>query len=222
VDQPAVDVVLPVLDEARALPFVLSRMPSWALPIVADNGSTDGSPEVAAGYGARVVHVAQRGYGAACHAGLRAATADVVAFMDADASLDPADLATLLAAHAPGPVGAGRLVLGRRMPVARVAWPWHLRLANRELARRLRSRTGLRLNDIGPMRMADRRQLLVLGIRDRRSGYPLETAVRAAESGWRVSEVEVGYLPRVGRSKVTGTPVGALRAVRDMSRVLAR
>lgn len=90
VDPEAIDVVLPCLDEAGALPWVLGRMPSWARAIVADNGSSDGSPEIARSLGATLIDVRQRGYGAACHAGLEAATADIVAFMDADASLDPA------------------------------------------------------------------------------------------------------------------------------------
>ena len=211
-----IDVVLPCLDEADALPWVLGRMPSWAHAIVADNGSTDGSPDIARSLGATVVEVAARGYGSACHEGLSRATADVVAFMDADASLDPRQL-TLLRASLADEVD---LVVGCRRPVSAQAWPWHLRLANREVCRRLGRRTGLRLADLGPMRLARRVPLLELGIEDRRSGYPLETMVRAAESGWRVASVDVDYHPRAGRSKVTGTPLGVLRAVSDMTGVL--
>ena len=87
-----IDVILPCLNEAGALPWVLSRMPRGYRPIVADNGSSDGSADVAASYGARVVHVPQRGFGAACHAGLLEASSDLVCVMDADASFDPADL----------------------------------------------------------------------------------------------------------------------------------
>jgi len=212
-----VDVVLPCLDEAGALPWVLGRMPSWAHPLVVDNGSSDGSADIARRLGATVVVAEARGYGAACHAGVLAATAQLVAVMDADASLDPADLVLLLAAHQ----GGADLVVGRRMPVGRGAWPWHLRLANRVVAHRLNARTGLQLKDIGPMRLARRADLVKLSIEDRRSGYPLETVVRAAEAGWKVVQVDVAYRPRAGRSKVTGTPLGAFRAVRDMSKVLA-
>jgi len=212
-----VDVILPCLDEAEALPWVLSRMPAWAHPIVADNGSTDGSAEIARSLGATVVEVTQRGYGSACHAGLQSATGDVVAFMDADASLDPRQLELMRAAL----VEDVDLVVGCRRPVTREAWSWHLRMANREVCRRLRRRTGLRLADLGPMRLARRVPLLALQIQDRRSGYPLETVVRAAESGWRVASVDVDYHPRAGRSKVTGTPLGALRAVTDMTRILS-
>ncbi|MGH9178455.1 MAG: glycosyltransferase, partial [Acidimicrobiales bacterium] len=86
------DVVLPVLDEAEALPWVLGRMPAGYRPIVADNGSCDGSADLARGLGAEVVVEPRRGFGAACHAGLLAATDEVVCFMDCDASLDPAEL----------------------------------------------------------------------------------------------------------------------------------
>ena len=212
------DVVLPCLDEALALPWVLSRMPSGCRAIVADNGSTDGSADVARAHGALVVAASPKGFGAACHAGLTAATDDVVCFLDADGSLDPQQLHRVLAPLADG----ADLVLGRRRPTARGAWPLHARLGNAELARRVRRRTGYDLHDLGPMRAGRREALLALGITDRRSGYPLEMVVRAAQAGWRVVEVDVDYLPRTGRSKVTGTVGGTVRAVRDMSRVLAR
>jgi glycosyltransferase involved in cell wall biosynthesis len=213
-----VDLILPCLNEAAALPWVLGRLPAGVRAVVVDNGSTDGSPEIAADLGATVVSCSLRGYGAACHAGLEASTAPVVAFLDADASLDPRQLTRVTA-----PVLAGQvdLMLGRRRPVSRKVWPWHLRLANAELSRRIRRRTGVRLRDLGPMRAAHREALLGLGLVDRRSGYPLETVVRAADAGWRIAEVDVDYLPRSGRSKVTGTPLGAARAVKDMTKVLS-
>jgi glycosyltransferase involved in cell wall biosynthesis len=216
-----VDVVLPCLDEVDALPWVLARMPTWARPVVVDNGSTDGSPELAAAQGAQVVHEPRRGYGAACQAGLEAATAPWVAFMDCDASLHPAHLEGLVRLAGPVAGGIPTLVVGRRVPASASSWPWHLRVANREVARRVNRRTGLALADIGPMRLAPRAALVALGLTDRRSGYPVETVVRAAEDGWRVVSVDVPYAARRGRSKVTGTPMGMLRTVRDMSAVLA-
>ncbi|MGW2616830.1 glycosyltransferase family 2 protein [Streptomyces sp. NPDC001500] len=215
---PSVDVVLPCLDEAEALPWVLERIPPGWRAIVVDNGSTDGSPDIARDLGAQVVHEPRRGFGAACHAGLTAATADVVCFCDCDASLDPGLLPTVA-----GPVldGAADLVLGRRRPTGRGAWPLHARLANLELARLVRRRTGLALHDLGPMRAARREALLALSLTDRRSGYPLQMVVRAADDGWRVTETDVPYRPRTGRSKVTGTWRGAWQAVRDMRAVLA-
>ncbi|MGI5166547.1 glycosyltransferase family 2 protein [Spirillospora sp. CA-253888] len=214
----AVDVVLPCLNEAEALPWVLSRMPEGFRPIVVDNASTDASAEVAAAHGAHVVQAPQRGFGAACHAGLLAATADVVCVMDADASLDPAELPRLVAAL---DAAAPSLVLGRRRPRGRGAWPPHARLGNAVLARSLNRRAGTRLHDLGPMRAARRTDLLDLDLTDRRFGYPLEMVLRAAAAGWRVTELDVAYLPRTGRSKVTGTVRGTVRAVRDMRGVLA-
>lgn len=213
----SVDVVLPCLDEVSALPWVLGRLPAGFRALVVDNGSSDGSAELARGLGATVVHQPVRGFGAACHAGLTAATADVVCFCDCDATLDPRQLPRVVA---PLLAGEADLVLGRRRPVGWRAWPPPARLANLELARRVRHRTGLRLSDLGPMRAARRSGLLALGVRDRRSGYPLETVLRAAEAGWRVRETDVDYRHRTGRSKVTGTVRGSLEAVRDMTALL--
>ena len=214
---PSVDVILPVLDEAQALPWVLGRMPAGYRPIVADNGSTDESAHIAARLGALVVTETQRGFGAACFAGLEAASAQVVCFMDCDGSLDPQELPRIAA-----PVIAGRaeLVLGARV-ADRGAWPLHARVANTVLARQVRSRTGLALTDLGPMRAAPRQALLELGIRDRRFGWPLEMVLRAHAAGWRIEEDRVRYRPREGRSKVTGTVRGTLRTIRDMRSALA-
>jgi glycosyltransferase involved in cell wall biosynthesis len=213
-----IDVILPCLNEAGALPWVLSRMPAGFRPIVADNGSTDDSAAIAASYGARVVPVPQRGFGAACHAGLLVATSDVVCVMDADASCDPRDLPAVA-----DPVLAGHadLMLGRRLARGRGSWPVHARLGNQFLAAELRRRIGVPLRDLGPVRAARREALLSLGLTDRRFGYPLEMVVRAAEMGWQITETGVPYYPRTGKSKVTGTLGGTIRTVRDMRRVLA-
>ncbi len=212
-----VDLVLPCLNEAGALPWVLSRLPEGYRAIVVDNGSTDGSAEVAAAAGALVVHEARRGFGAAAHAGLTAATAPIVAFCDADASMDPAELPRLVE---PVQAGTADLVLGRRRPVTSEAWPLHARLANSSLSWRLRRTTGVNIHDLGPMRAARRESVLNLNLKDRRSGYPLEMFLRAAEANWRILEVDTSYTPRVGRSKVTGTVRGTLTAVSDMSALL--
>jgi glycosyltransferase involved in cell wall biosynthesis len=214
-----VDVVLPCLDEAEALPWVLSRLPPGYRAIVADNGSTDGSADVARAHGAQVLDVPRRGFGAACHAGLLAATADVVCFMDADASLDPQQLPRVA-----GPVLAGdaELVLGRRRPTTRSAWPLHGRAGNALFAFELRRRTGVPVHDLGPMRAARRQPLVDLGLADRRSGYALEMIAVAGAAGWRVAEADVSYAPRTGRSKVTGSVQGTLTALHDMREVLVR
>ena len=209
--------ILPVLDEAAAIPGVLAAMPDGFAPLIVDNGSRDGSAEVARRLGARVVAEPRPGFGAACFAGLRAARAEIVCFMDCDGSLDPAELPRVA-----GPVQRGEvdLCLGARRASAG-AWPWHARLANRLLAAELRRRCGVTLTDLGPMRAALRQPLLELGLRDRRFGWPLEMVLKAAAAGWRVAEVPVGYRERAaGRSKVSGSARGTLRAVRDMGALL--
>jgi glycosyltransferase involved in cell wall biosynthesis len=212
-----IDVILPVLDEADAIPVVLSAMPSGFAPLIVDNGSTDGSDEIARRLGARVIIEPRRGFGAACYAGLSAARSELVCFMDCDGSFDPAELVTVVA-----PVRAGELdlCLGARR-AARRAWPVHARIANRALAFELRRRTSVALTDIGPMRCAPRERLLGLELRDRAFGWPLEMVVKAAAAGWRVGETPVSYRRRAGgRSKVSGTVRGSLRAVQDMRTVL--
>lgn len=213
-----IDVILPCLNEAAALPWVLSRMPSGYRAIVVDNGSRDGSADIARSLGAIVVEEPHRGFGAACHAGLLHATSVVVCFMDADASLDPRQLPSVAE---PVTTGTADIALGRRIPENQLAWPRHARLANVLLARQIRARTGWPLRDLGPMRAARRQPLLALGLIDRRFGYPLEMVLRAADAGWRAIEVDVDYRQRTGQSKVTGTIRGTVRAVRDMREVFA-
>lgn len=213
-----VDVVFPCLNEEKALASILGRLPEGYRAIVVDNGSTDDSAEVARANGATVISESRRGFGSAAHAGLLAATAPIVAFCDADASMDPRDLPLVTSAVIDG---AADLVLGRRRPTTRGAWPFHARVANRALAGLMRRATSLDLHDLGPMRAARRESLLSLDLQDRRSGYPLEMVLKAHRAGWRVLEVDAPYSPRVGRSKVTGTIRGTITAVTDMSRLLA-
>lgn len=214
-----VDVVLPCLDEAAALPGVLAGLPAGYRAIVVDNGSRDCSPDVAAAHGAKVVDEPRRGYGAAVHTGLENATADIVCFADADGSLDLAELPRLVAAVVDG----ADLAVGRRVPVSRAAWPWHARAGNAVLSLLLRSR-GLPVRDIAPLRAVRRRELLALDVTDRAFGYPLELLVKAQRAGWTVQEFEVAYRERARgtKSKVSGSMRGTLRAVRDFGRVLAR
>ena len=214
---PRVDIVFPCLNEEGALPWVLARLPDGYRAIVVDNGSTDRSAEVAAAAGAFVVTESRRGFGSAAHAGLLAATAPIVAFCDADASMDPRDLVPLVALVT---AGVADLALGRRRPTTRGAWPLHARFANFALAGLMRRATGVPLHDLGPMRAAHRQALLDLDLTDRRSGYPLEMVLKASQAGWTIVEKATPYSPRIGRSKVTGTIRGTVVAITDMSRLL--
>jgi glycosyltransferase involved in cell wall biosynthesis len=212
-----IDVILPVLNEREALPMVLRAMPRGYRPIVADNGSDDGSGDVARELGATVVVEPRRGFGAACYAGLVASQSDIVCFMDCDGSLDPRDLPLVAD---PVATQAADLVMGARR-LERGAMPPHAQVANKVLAFELRRRTGNKLTDLCPMRAARRRALLDLGIEDRRFGWPLEMVLRAAAADWRIAEVPVPYRAREGKSKITGTVKGTVRAVRDMRAVFA-
>ncbi len=220
VDESDVAVVLPALNEAEALAWILPRFPAGYTPIVVDNGSTDGTAMVAEGLGARVVHESVRGFGAACWAGLQASEGyEIVAFMDADGSLDPLELPRVCE---PVQSGEADLVLGRRKGTTMWAFPPQAQAANAYLSHTMRRRFQLDVHGIGPMRSIRRDALLSLGIQDRRFGWPLEMITRAAQAGWRVLEVEVSYGPRRGgKSKVAGSVKGTVRAVRDMHRVLA-
>lgn len=214
------DLVLPCRDEAPALAQLIARVPGEFRVIVVDNGSTDGTAEVAAGLGARVVREPVPGYGAAVHAGLLAATHDHVAFMDGDGSFDPAELVPMLEE-----VRAGRadMAVGRRRPVNARVWPWHARLGNRLIVAWLRRRIGMDAHDIAPIRVCRRADLLALGVQDRRFGYPVELLQRATLARWRLVERDVAYLPRAEgtRSKVSGSVKGTLRTARDFWKVLA-
>ena len=210
--------VLPCLNEAASLPGVLADMPEGYLPLVVDNNSTDGTAEVALRLGAQVVAETQPGYGAAVHAGIVAAATPVVAVLDGDGSMDPRDLPRLVAELDRG----ADMAVGRRKPVPGVRWPWHARLGNAAVCWRLRSRHGLDVHDIAPMRVARRDAVLALGVTDRRSGYPLELLVRAAAAHWRVVEHDVAYGPRTGgKSKVSGSVRGSFIAALDFWRAIS-
>jgi glycosyltransferase involved in cell wall biosynthesis len=212
-----VTVVLPCLNEAASLPGVLAAMPDGYRPLVVDNNSTDDTAQVARRHGADVVTEARPGYGSAVHAGVEAATTPIVAVIDADGSLDPGDLPPLVAE-----LDGADMAIGRRRAIDGLRWPWHARLGTAAVCWRLRTRYGLRVHDIAPMRVTHRDALLNLGVTDRRSGYPLELLVRAAKAGWRVVERDVRYGPRTGgRSKVSGSMRGSFIAAVDFWRVIS-
>jgi glycosyltransferase involved in cell wall biosynthesis len=214
------DLVLPCRDEGPALRSLLPRIPADFAVVVSDNGSRDGTAEIARGLGALVVSESRPGYGAAVHTGLLAATHEYVAFMDGDGSFDPAELLPLLE-----DVRSGRadLAVGRRRPVRSGVWPWHARAGNALIVAWLRRRIKMDAHDIAPMRVCRRQALLDLDVQDRRFGYPVEMLQKATMAGWRVSERDVGYHPRAEgtKSKVSGSVKGTLRTARDFWRVLA-
>ncbi len=213
------DLVIPCRDEAAALPGVLALVPDGMGVIVVDNGSTDGTAEVGASLGARVVHEPRPGYGAAVHAGVEAATATYLAVLDGDGSMDPRQLLPLLE-----DVRCGRssMACGRRRPATSGIWPWHARAGNAAVLAWLRHRTGLSVHDIAPVRVCRRSELLALGVEDRRFGYPVELLTRAQQAGWTLTEHDITYHPRAEgtRSKVSGSVKGTVRAARDFARVL--
>jgi glycosyltransferase involved in cell wall biosynthesis len=214
----SVTVVLPCLNEAASLPAVLASMPAGYRPLVVDNNSTDDTAEVARRHGAQVVTERRPGYGSAVHTGVEAATTPIVAVVDADGSLDPAELPALVDELDRG----ADMAIGRRRPVPGLRWPWHARLGTAAVCWRLRSRYGLPVHDIAPMRVARREPLLALGITDRRTGYPVELMVRAAEAGWTVVERDVPYGPRTGgKSKVSGSLRGSIHAGLDFWRAIS-
>ncbi|MEO5710112.1 MAG: glycosyltransferase family 2 protein [Nocardioidaceae bacterium] len=214
------DLVLPCKDEGPALRGLLPTIPGTFAVIVVDNGSIDDTSQVASSLGARVVHEAAPGYGAAVHAGVEAATAEFLAVMDGDGSFDPRDLLVLLAEVQDG---LSDMATGRRRPVSRGVWPWHARAGNRLVLWWLRRKIGLPVHDIAPMRVCRREALLALDVRDRRFGYPVELLQKAMNAGWRITEHDIAYHPRAEgtRSKVSGSVRGTLRAAQDFARVLS-
>ncbi len=210
-------VVIPCRDEAESLPALIRALPAEIHPLVVDNGSTDGTAYVAAGLGCTIVYQPIPGYGSAVHTGVEACETEIVCTIDGDGSMDPADLTRLVTAV----TAVADLAVGRRRPVDRRTWPLHSRLGTEWIARRLRHRYRIPIHDIGPMRAVRRDALLHLGITDRRFGYPVELLARAGAAEWQITEVDIAYRPRSGgRSKVSGSLRGTLRATRDFLRVL--
>lgn len=212
--------ILPALDEAASIAAVVAGLVGRVDEVlVVDNGSTDGTGEIAAASGARVLLEPRRGFGAACYAGLLAAEGDVVAFLDADGSYVPDDVLRVAQ-----PVLAGELdlCLGSRTKLRGAALAHWVRLANRTLGVGVKLAGGPLLSDIGPLRAIRRETLLGLGVRDRAQAWPLEMVILAARADLRIGELPVRYLPRTGgASKVSGSLRGSVRAASQMGRLLA-
>lgn len=209
-----VSVIIPTHNEAQAIARVLADLPSdfATEAIVVDSNSNDGTPEIAAAMGARVVQEPRRGYGRACLTGLANTSApDVVVFLDGDYSDRPSELPTLLA-----PISEGRadITLGSRLREQGTpgALPWHQAFGNRLAASLIRLLYGLDISDLGPFRAARADVLRALALEETTYGWAVEMILKGALAGFRVIEVPVSYYPRIGKSKISGTLTGTIGA----------
>ena len=209
-----VSVVIPTYDEASSIARVLDEIPAPLVTevLVVDAGSTDGTREIAAAHGARVIFEPRRGYGRACLTGLAAANdPDTVVFLDGDYSDRPRELGRLI-----DPIREGRadVVLGSRLAGGLVpgAMPWHAVFGNRLAVTLIRWLYGISLTDLGPFRAARRDVLRAVDLRETTYGWAVELVTRGAMHGYRVMEVPVSYHPRIGVSKISGTLRGSIGA----------
>jgi glycosyltransferase involved in cell wall biosynthesis len=209
-----VSVVVPTKNEGQAIGRVLADIPSDQVTevIVVDNNSTDGTAEIAARMGARIVCEPRRGYGQACLTGIASANApDVVVFLDGDYSDRPAELPFLLA-----PIAESRadIVIGSRLAGPRVAGAlaWHSRFGNWLAAALIRRLYGLNISDLGPFRAARADVLRAVGLQESTYGWAVELILKGATQGFRIVEVPVSYHPRIGKSKISGTLRGTMGA----------
>jgi glycosyltransferase involved in cell wall biosynthesis len=209
-----VSVIIPTHNEAQAIVRVLADIPSdfTMEVIVVDSNSNDGTPEIAARMGARVVQEPRRGYGRACLTGLAAANSpDVVVFLDGDYSDRPSELPILLA---PLTQGRADITLGSRLQgrCFAGALPWHQAFGNRLAAGLIRFLYGLEISDLGPFRAGRAEVLRVLALEETTYGWAVEMILKGTLAGFRVVEVPVSYYPRIGKSKISGTLKGTLGA----------
>ena len=209
-----VSVIIPTHNEACSISRVLADIPRDLVTevVVVDSNSTDGTPEIAASRGARVVHEPRRGYGRACLTGLASADApDVVVFLDGDYSDRPAELPLLLA-----PITEGRadITLGSRLGEQRIheALPWHSAIGNRVAASLINLLYGVKISDLGPFRAARADVLRELALEEATYGWAVEMILKGALQGFRIVEVPVSYYPRIGKSKISGTVRGTVGA----------
>jgi glycosyltransferase involved in cell wall biosynthesis len=209
-----VSVIIPTHNEAQAIGRVLADLPSNLVTevIVVDSNSDDGTPEIAARMGARIIHESRRGYGRACLAGLAAANLpDIVVFLDGDYSDRPSELPILL-----GPIiqGDADITLGSRLGEQRMpaALPWHQAFGNRLAAGLIRHFYGLKITDLGPFRAARADVLCAIDLEETTYGWAVEMILKGALHGFRVVEVPVTYYRRIGKSKIGGTLKGTVGA----------
>ncbi len=219
----SIGVVIPALDEERAIGHVIADIPAWVDEIVvADNGSRDRTAEIAERAGARVVHERERGYGAACQAGIAALrAADIVVFLDGDRSDDPGEMTALVD---PIAGACADFVVGSRVTgnAARGALTPQQRFGNWLACRLIRLIWGARFTDLGPFRAIRRGTLQALNMTDRKFGWTVEMQIKAARAGVKTLEVPVRYRPRIGASKISGTLAGSVKAGAGILGMIAR
>lgn len=219
-----VGVIIPVRNEAEALPHVFARIPAWVeIVIVADCRSSDGTAQIARSRGAVVVDEPRPGYGRACLSAIAALPEDIdiVVFLDGDASDEPSEMLSLVQPIARGDAD---LVIGSRTRGQRergALTPQQM-FGNWLACRLLRLFWGVESSDLGPFRAIGRAQLAALGMRDETYGWTIEMQVLAARLGLRAAEVPVTYRRRIGRSKISGTISGVVRAGSKILWVIAR
>jgi glycosyltransferase involved in cell wall biosynthesis len=219
-----VSVIIPTHNEAQAIQRVLADLPSDLATevMVVDSNSSDGTPEIAASMGARVLHEPRRGYGRACLTGMAAANSpDVIVFLDGDYSDRPSELPSLLA---PIAEGHADIVLGSRLHSSRSAGalPWHQVFGNRLAAGLIQLFYGLKITDLGPFRAARADVLRALALEETTYGWAVEMILKGALARYRVVEVPVSYYPRIGKSKISGTLKGTLGAAWFILSLIAR
>ena len=209
-----VSVIIPTHNEAQAIGRVLADLPFDLVTevIVVDSNSNDGTREIAAKMGARVIQEPRRGYGQACLTGLASVNSpDIVVFLDGDYSDRPSELPILLA-----PIADGRadITLGSRLRERRIpgALPWHQVFGNRLAANLIWLLYGLKISDLGPFRAGRADVLRTLALEETTYGWAIEMILKGALTGFRVVEVPVSYYPRIGKSKISGTLKGTVGA----------
>ena len=206
--------MIPTLNEAESIGAVIAALPRQVVDqiIVADGGSTDGTPAIARGAGAEVVAV-DSGYGRACLAGAEAATtADILVFTDGDGADDPSAIGEMVAALRSG---SADFVIGSRVRGKResLSMRGHQVFAGLFMGGLIRLLYGMRYTDMCAFRAIRRPVLLQLGMRELTYGWNLEMQMRAARAGLRIREVPVNYRRRSsGRSKVAGNFRGTIKA----------
>src|SRR6201997_3706300 len=209
-----VSVIIPTHNEARAIGRVLADLPVDQVTevIVVDSNSNDGTPEIAASMGARVIQEPRRGYGRACLTGLAATNSpDIVVFLDGDYSDRPSELPILLE---PIIQGDADITIGSRLRQQRIraALPWHQAFGNRLAAGLIRVLYRLAITDLGPFRAGRADVLRALALEEATYGWAVEMILKGVLNGFRVVEVPVSYYPRIGKSKISGTVKGTAGA----------